>query len=80
MTMKDKGLGIYVGQFKDSKRHGVGQLILSHPEEERNTIIEAQFRNNHMNGYGRVIFNDGTHFEGMFKDNLILYDGHYTLK
>ena len=31
-----------------------------------------------MNGYGRVIYNDGTYFEGMFKNNLMLEDGKFS--
>ena len=57
-----KNLGRYIGQWKENERHGMGRFIVSTPEVERNTIIEGLFRNNFLNGYGRIIFNDGSYY------------------
>ena len=60
--VKAKTIGNYVGQFYNNKRHGVGVMVLYSPEADRNTIIEGQYNQNSIEGYGRMIFNDGSYY------------------
>ena len=65
-------IGNYIGQYLNNKRNGVGLLVLFNPDGNcRNTIIEGIFKNNFLQGKGRMIFNDGSYYQGQFKDNLM---------
>ena len=39
--VKNDEIGNYVGQFKNSQRHGVGLVVLAAPSSDRNIIIEG---------------------------------------
>ena len=55
----------------NNERHGIGRLIIQKPENSKNTIIEGEFKNSMINGYGRMIFPDGSYYMGGFKNNLM---------
>ena len=67
--INDPNMGIYIGQILNGSRHGVGRLILSEPKDTRNTLAEGQFKNNCLNGYGRMIYGNGSYYQGQFLNN-----------
>ena len=46
-------------------------MVLNEPIDDRNTIIEGYWENNMLEGYGRMIFNDGSYYQGMFKNSVM---------
>ena len=51
-------------------------VIFSNSDEEIDTIVEGQFINNSLDGYGRVIWNNGDYYDGQFITNAIRNDGN----
>ena len=63
----------YIGDFSNSKRHGIGVL-------DTNKIhYEGEFKNDKLNGKGKITFkNEGHYYEGDFENNEI--NGYGTFK
>lgn len=63
---------IYIGEFKDGKRHGNG--IITAPSGK---MYDGEFKNDLPNGIGTLTFHDGSEYIGEFKD--ARYNGTGTL-
>lgn len=58
----------YFGQLNDEgKPHGFGR------KQSKFSIYDGQFQNGEMDGWGRLIYYNGSHYVGMWKENM--YDG-----
>ena len=63
----------YIGDFSNSKRHGIGVL------DTHKIHYEGEFKNDKLNGKGKIIFkNEGHYYEGDFENNEI--NGYGTFK
>ena len=49
---------MFKGNWKFNLQHGEGQEVYNETE------FNGEFRNGFKNGYGKLIFNDGSFFEG----------------
>ena len=41
MKVEEDNIGIYIGQYKNNKRNGIGRFVIGNPEKDFNTIIEG---------------------------------------
>ena len=63
----------YIGDFSNSKRHGIGVL------DTHKIHYEGEFKNDKLNGKGKITFkNEGHYYEGDFENNEI--NGYGTFK
>jgi hypothetical protein len=62
---------IYTGQMIDGCCDGIGRRV----GLEDNMIAEGQFKANKFHGIGRVISQNGDHYEGEFNNNLPYGEG-----
>ncbi|KAJ1141003.1 hypothetical protein NDU88_007340 [Pleurodeles waltl] len=63
----------YHGEWKEGRRHGLGQLIFTD-----GTIYCGQFENGLFNGYGVLLFPDGSRYEGEFVQGKFQGTGVFT--
>ncbi|KAL3274601.1 hypothetical protein HHI36_015982 [Cryptolaemus montrouzieri] len=57
----------YAGQFLFNNMHDKGFYFIK--QEEGFSFYDGQFYNNKLEGYGQIIYNNGSIFEGLFKKN-----------
>jgi hypothetical protein len=64
---------VYYGMFKDSKKHGYGQMTYTDPEHilkwlpESEGEYEGKWENDLRHGKGRMTFSNGLRYEGNFR-------------
>lgn len=71
---------VYHGEFVNGKREGIGYLAINARGESTKNVIKSikpavfigMFVDGNMNGQGRMMFEDGTFYEGDFKDNILI--------
>ena len=67
-TSVDEKGWVNKGQFNFlGLKNGVARSI-NYSEENGHQIHEGFFKNGQLNGYGRIIYNDGHYYIGMYKD------------
>ena len=57
----ENGSGVYMGTILKGKPHGVGRFA----SDCNQSILEGQFREGHLYGYIREVFQDGSYRTGM---------------
>jgi hypothetical protein len=60
---------IYEGEFIQNKKHGYGRLTRQLKDGSMQRYYIGQWKNNRMNGYGTLYFNQSAYYEGEFIDN-----------
>ena len=65
--------GIYIGEKKDGKRHGQGELTFSDGSK-----YEGEFKDEKKHGQGTETYSDGSSYEGEWKDGKQDGKGTYT--
>ncbi|XP_075468488.1 MORN repeat-containing protein 4 isoform X2 [Ascaphus truei] len=63
----------YHGEWKEGRRHGVGQLLFAD-----GSIYVGQFENGLFSGYGVLTFPDGSRYEGEFVQGKFQGTGVFT--
>ena len=65
--------GVYVGEKKDGKRHGQGELTFSD-----GSMYEGEYKDGERHGQGTFTWSDGRKYEGEFKDGKKTGQGTFT--
>ncbi len=63
---------IYLGQWKNHKKHGRGTLMM-----KTGALYEGEWNNNKASGYGRLIYSDGDVYEGQWENGKATGKGIY---
>lgn len=58
----------YEGEWKDDKPHGKGILMYRENEERERESYRGEFNDGEINGFGVMIWKNGTRYEGDFKN------------
>ncbi len=66
---------VFVGTFRDGKRHGEGKLVKSNGD-----VYEGYFLKDELNGKGEILYAKGDHYEGRFKDSKLNGQGFIKFK
>ena len=64
---------IYIGYFKEDKFNGCGTIFNKRGELK----YQGEFINGNLEGNGEMNFDDGGHYKGQFKNNLLNGEGIY---
>jgi len=60
---------IYEGEFFQNKKNGHGRLTICFNNGSMQRYYIGQWKNNQMNGYGTLYFNELAYYEGEFLNN-----------
>ncbi len=63
------GDNIYIGEYKDDKPHGSGKMIFAKTDERKS--YKGQWAEGVFDGKGTLVYNDGSMYQGEFKDGLM---------
>nr|CAI5840222.1 unnamed protein product [Callosobruchus analis] len=66
----------YTGCILDNNLHGEGLYVFKRNDE--NTYYDCLFYCNKIEGYGHVFYRDGSHFQGLFRENKRFGPGVFT--
>jgi len=59
---------LYVGMWKNDKRHGYGRIIFGE-DDPTQAYYEGDFKKNDYEGHGKFVWESGTEYEGEVEDD-----------